>query len=96
MENNKQYISDFSKWIMSLKPEEFTILSVLTGYILSQFLNTNEQNAIGNWLENVGQILLTISAQSFLLEPDVTINDINELKKEISELKANLNNLKNL
>lgn len=96
MESNKQYISDFSKWLMSLSPEEFTIISVVTAFVISQFLNTNEQNAIGNWFENVGQILLTISAQAFLLQPDVTIDDINELKKEISELKANLKNLKNL
>lgn len=96
MESNKQNISDFSKWLMSLSPEEFTIISVVTAFVISQFLNTNEQNAIGNWFENVGQILLTISAQAFLLQPDVTIDDIKELKKEISELKANLKNLKNL
>ena len=51
--------------------------------------NYEEQNAIGNWLECVGQIILTLSAQNQLLSPSDPniLNKINDLQKQIDQLK---------
>lgn len=38
---------------------------VVAAFLIAPTLNANEQNSLGNWLEEIGQILLTISAQTF-------------------------------
>lgn len=87
--NDEKFFSDFSKWLSSLSANEFTLLAITTGYFITQRLNYEEQNSIGNWLECVGQIILTLSAQNQLLSPsDPNImNKINDLQNQINELK---------
>ncbi len=91
--HNQNEFSNFSKWLSSLSANEFTLTAMFTGFIITQGLNYQEQNSIGNWFECVGQIILTISAQNQLLSPsDPTImNKINELQNEINELKNKCN-----
>lgn len=48
---------------MNLSPLEFTTLAVFSGYLISCNLTVDEQNSIGNWLELLGQIILTFNAQ---------------------------------
>lgn len=55
----------FSKWLSSINSYEFALYGVLAAFLIAPTLNANEQNSLGNWLEEVGQILLTISAQTF-------------------------------
>ena len=50
--------------IFDLSPEEFTALSVLVGFALLPGLNANQQNALGNFLMAIGQVLETAAAQS--------------------------------
>lgn len=82
--NKKQNFTDL---LNQLTPFEFSLLATITGYVLASNLNYNEQNALGNWFELVGQILLTISAQGTTSLTDKQyqniINDIEMLKKEI-------------
>ena len=87
--NDEKYFSNFSKWLASLSANEFALLAMITGYIITQGLNYEEQNSIGNWLECVGQIILTLSAQNQLLSPSdpAVMTKINELQKQIDELK---------
>lgn len=67
--HNQQEIKNFASWILSLSPFEFTTLATISGYILSLSLTTVEQNSLGNWLELVGQTLLTFNAQASASTP---------------------------
>lgn len=67
--HNQQEIKNFASWILSLSPFEFTTLATISGYILSLSLTTVEQNSLGNWLELVGQTLLTFNAQAAASTP---------------------------
>ena len=50
-------------------------------------------SALGNWLEQVGQILLTITAQASATPSDEEynnlVNEVKYLKEEIEKLKNN-------
>lgn len=75
--------------LTSLSPLEFTFLGSVVGYVLAFNLSPNEQNALGNWFELVGQILLTFSAQGTI---SLTSNQYDDLINEINELKKKVNN----
>ncbi len=47
-----------------IQPNQLALLSTILGIIISNNLNSNQQNAFGNFLEAIGQIILTINAQS--------------------------------
>lgn len=87
--NNQNELSNFSKWLSTLSANEFTLTAMFTGFIIGQGLNYEEQNCIGNWLECVGQIVLTLSAQNQLLsppDPDL-LRKIDNLQNEVNKLK---------
>ncbi|WP_042317119.1 hypothetical protein, partial [Desulfofarcimen acetoxidans] len=56
-----------SSWLLSLPPQQFTLLSALIGILLINYLNINEQNSLGNFLVGIGQTLLTAAAQGELV-----------------------------
>lgn len=60
---NSEYFKNISSFILSLSPFEFVTVGTIVGYLLSINLTTAEQNSVGNWLELVGQIVLTFNAQ---------------------------------
>ena len=85
--------SEFSKWLESLSPTEFATIASLTGLIIGQFLTQSEQNAIGNWLECVGQVLLTMGTKPYINNYNKELlSKVLELEKEIEQLKSNLKN----
>ena len=87
--NNQNELLNFSKWLQTLSANEFTLTAMFTGFIIGQGLNYEEQNCIGNWLECVGQIVLTLSAQNQLLspsDPDL-LSKINKLQHDVNKLK---------
>ena len=49
--------------VFELSPKEFTALSVLLGFALLNGLDANRQNALGNFLMGIGQVLETAAAQ---------------------------------
>ena len=74
-------------------------VGTLVGYILSLGLSINEQNSLGNWLELVGQILLTFNAQEETISSnnDASNNTsllykIQELEEKIRILEKKINN----
>lgn len=89
---NNNYYSTLSKLLSSLTPLEFTTLGVIFGYFLSISIPITEQNALGNWFELVGQILLTYSAQGTATptneEYNNLVNDVEMLKKIILNKKT--------
>ena len=40
------------------------LFGVIAAYLIAPSLNANQQNSIGNFLEEIGQIILTIAAQN--------------------------------
>ncbi len=48
--------------ISNIPPKVFTVSAALFGLLLTDDLNTNEQNALGNWLMLASQVLCTNSA----------------------------------
>ena len=61
--DNSNDLSGFGDFLNTLNPYEFTIVGVIAAFIIAPSLNPNQQNSIGNFLELVGQTILTISSQ---------------------------------
>lgn len=88
-----------------LPPRVFTISAFTIGLILIDDLDSSEQNALGNWLMLVAQVLCTNASDQFVKErrtvantipskdSDYTINMLEKMKNainnEINNLKSN-------
>lgn len=96
MNNNyeefKEAVKSFSNWLDSIPPYEYSLTGVIIAYIIAANLTNNAQNAFGNWLELVGQIILTISAQASAT-PET--GQYNRLLADVENLKAEIERLKN-
>ena len=57
-----------SNWLFSLNPYEFSAIAVIMGLIISPALTVNQQNSLGNFLELLGQVILTINAQNVTIK----------------------------
>ena len=79
----KETITALSKWLDSIPPYEYSLYATIIAYIISSFLNTGALNALGNWFEKLGQIMLTIAAYEALK------NEVRKLRREVNELKNN-------
>jgi hypothetical protein len=53
----------FTSCLFSLPPKQFVLLSSLIGVLLTENLDLNEQNSLGNFIVNVGQSILIAAAQ---------------------------------
>lgn len=95
----KSPLLQLNQLILTLSPYEFTLLSTLLGYIISNGLNSIEVTSLGNFFENLGQTLLTIGSQMAVKSENIITNQndiVNELKKKISNIEQIITNLKNL
>ena len=81
--------------IFELSPKEFTALSTLIGFALLSGLTPNQQNALGNFLMGIGQVLETASAQQAVSTPSSTPNNASEqirlLEERLALLEQHLN-----
>ncbi len=68
MPNDSNEINEFSKFVKSLPPNEFALTACLFGFIISQPLDSLSQQSVGNFLELVGQVILTISSQQITVQ----------------------------
>ena len=89
----KETITAISKLLDSIPPYEYSLYATIIAYIISSFLNTGALNALGNWFEQLGQIMLTIAAQQSASptqeEYEALKNEVRKLRKEVNELKNN-------
>ena len=89
----KETITALSKWLDSIPPYEYSLYATIIAYIISSFLNTGAFNALGNWFEQLGQIMLTIAAQQSASptqeEYEALKNEVRKLRREVNELKNN-------
>ena len=63
-----QDFSELSNWIDTLNPYEFALVGALIAFLIAPTLNANQMNSIGNFLEEIGQVLLTISSQTITVK----------------------------
>lgn len=86
--------------IPDVPPKLFSLSAVAVGYILIDDLTANEQNALGNWLMLVAQVL---STNAFYKQVQIerenknpnNSNTIEMLEKMINALNQELENIKN-
>ena len=84
----------------NIPAKTFTLSACVVGFILINDLDDKEQNALGNWLMLVAQVLCTNAFYKQLqeskkienLKTEDVINMINKMKKA---LEKELNDLKN-
>lgn len=94
MENLDNYVNDkqiqsFVKWIYNLSPLELISVGSIISIIICECTTVNEQNVIGNFLEMVGQILLTANAQAESTDPkymSASLVQLDTLKKELCQI----------
>ena len=59
----------FVDLLLSINQYELTILACGIGLLLAPTITVNQQNSLGNFFELIGQVLLTVNAQSINLQP---------------------------
>ncbi len=78
-------------YFASLSGEEYLIITGLLALIIARSVSTNSrQNSLGNFFIQLGQSIITITAQDITRSPSSSLR-LNELKSEIEEIKRRLN-----
>lgn len=57
-----------SEFLENVSPDQLAVLAAAAGIALSDGLDANETNSLGNFLITVGQFMALIAAQQALLE----------------------------
>ena len=83
----------FVDLLLSLNAYELSILGFAIGILLAPTITVNQQNALGNFFELIGQTLLTVNAQTINLQPNAPSRQ--QLNEKIKKLEKELQNLKN-
>lgn len=86
--------------IPDVDPKLFTLSAVAIGYLLIDDTTANEQNALGNWLMLVAQVLCTnayykqVQGERMNGMPfNTTEETVNMLKKMVEALKKEIENI---
>ena len=82
----------FVDLLLSLSPYELSILGVGIALLLAPTITINQQNALGNFFELIGQTLLNINAQEINLQPNAPSRQ--ELNEKIKRLEREINELR--
>lgn len=82
-------------YIPNTNPYSFTASAVILGYLLTNEFTVDETAALGAWFNVVGDILVSNSAMSSLLQQRTAIDassddELDILKEAIDKLKENL------
>lgn len=83
-----------SSILKSIPPLEFGLLGGVIGVIISAPLNSAELNSLGNFLQLISQVMLTIQAQIELVTPSYPLRE--ELATLQNEINEKFNYLYNL
>lgn len=79
----------------NIPPKMFTLSAVTIGYLLIDDLTANEQNALGNWLMLIAQVLCTNAfykqVQTERLSDEDTINMLNKMINTMNKGVDNIN-----
>ena len=65
MNNDYKSLTDY---LFSFTGNEFAIISSIVGFVISQNLSIDEVNSLGNFLEAVGQFMLSKASQDQVIQ----------------------------
>ena len=68
MNYSRDEIKNYASFLNNLSGNELASLAFLVGLLISQNINSNQINSLGNFFEAVGQTMLVIGSQKQLLE----------------------------
>ncbi len=91
MKNNP--LINLNKLLLTLNAYEFATLAYLIGIILSNGLNFNEQQSLGNFFNLLGEVMQTIGSQGQNLNDNNSSYNVDELREL---LKNKINNIDEL
>lgn len=104
--NNKSFknfanqdFRSFSDGLFSLSAFEFTLVGSIIGFAVSEGLNTNQQNSLGNFFTLIGQVLMTENAQNITLAQGKRKSKLNpnfsspNTKEDIYNIKNEINKI---
>lgn len=88
--------------IPNVSPKTFSFSAIVVGYLLIDDLTANEQNALGNWLMLMAQVLCTNAFYKQVQQERLNLNNknisaeesIEMLKKMVNALNQEIDNLK--
>lgn len=87
--------------IPDISPKTFTLSAVIIGYLLIDDTTANEQNALGNWLMLIAQVLCTNAfykqvqqERSISTNQPNTEQTIQMIQKMIDAMSKEIDNLK--
>lgn len=99
---SKPPLVKLSELLLTLNPYEFSTFAFILGVVLSNGLNSNQLNSIGNFYELLGQTILTIQSQVQLhastepsQTPDIT-GAVELLKNKIGNIEQIIADFQNL
>ncbi len=97
----KNPITNLSKLLLTLNPFEFATLGYILGILISEGLNANELNSLGNFYNLLGETMQTIGTQAQNLnsqnfqQPNLTAS-IDSLRNKISNLEEIIDKFKSI
>ncbi|MBQ6841223.1 MAG: hypothetical protein IJO63_03820 [Bacilli bacterium] len=80
-----------------IDPNLYALVGIAIAAVLSDDFNYYELNSLGNWLELIGQYILTIAAQESLNNHILNGNNnfnINDLIRAINKIESELEKIK--
>lgn len=77
-ENSYKNDNALVSFILSLPPQQFALFSSVIGLILTENLNLDQQNSLGNFIVGLGQTILVAAAQGQYLVSISTPESNNE------------------
>jgi hypothetical protein len=82
--------------LKNISPEELALIAALIGIVLAEELTIEEQNVLGNFIVEIGCVLLVTASQGEFLKTVQAAGKKNETdtEGEIKEIKTQLNDLK--
>lgn len=84
--------SSFSSFLSSLSPLEFGTLGCVIGLLISSNLSSDALDSLGNFLELVGQVMLTCQAQMPTPMSNESKNEFNAIRNEIRKMYSDFIN----
>ena len=99
MQNNNPYnefqdvdYNGLLDYFATLSGEEYLVITSLLALAIARSVSTSsKQNSLGNFFIQIGQSIITITAQDLTNNPNATSSKLNYLYQEIEQIKRRLN-----
>ncbi len=89
----KNPIVKLSELLLTLNPFEFATLAYILGVVLSEGLNSNQLQSLGNFYNLLGEVMQTIGAQAQNLNGQTNTPNIDDA---IEVLKTKVNHIEDI